>query len=257
MAEPYFDDGIVQLWLGDCRELDAWLAADVLVTDPPYGISYESGSRRDELAKSILGDEDTTARDEVLMMWGDRPAIVFGTWRIPRPEGVRARLIWDTKGALGMGDLRIPWKPSDQEIYILGPAEGFRGARTTNVLSIAPVQSTAKNGRLHPHEKPLRLMDELIAKTVGGIIADPFAGSGSTLVSAQRMGRRAVGVEKDERYAETIAKRLQQPALVVLESQDLAEQGRRLASEREDLVAAGVDPAQLEVPLHPKSGVSG
>ena len=57
--------------------------------------------------------------------------------------------------------------------------------------------------------KPIRLMDELIAKTLGKV-ADPFAGSGSTLISASRLGRMCVGVELDERYCEVIAKRLSQ-----------------------------------------------
>ncbi|MDG3012173.1 site-specific DNA-methyltransferase [Rhodococcus sp. D2-41] len=191
--------------------LDGWLDADVLLTDPPYGIDYQSGSRRADLAASILGDKDTAARDTALTAWGDRPALVFGTWRIPRPERTHTRLIWDTKGALGMGDLSVPWKPSDQEIYVLG--KGFTGRRDSNVLTCPPVQSTAKNGRLHPHEKPIDLLWRLIDKCPAGVIADPFAGSGSTLVAAATAGRRAVGVELNERYCEVIAKRLAQGAL--------------------------------------------
>ena len=207
----YYQDDLVTLHHGDCREIISWLDADVLLTDPPYGIDYQSGSRRDTLAASILGDKDTTARDDVLAAWGDRPAIVFGTWRIPRPEGTRARLIWDTKGALGMGDLSIPWKPSDQEIYVLG--SGFSGHRDTNVLTCAPVQSMARNGRLHPHEKPVPLLERLLAKCPPGVVADPFAGSGSTLRAAANLGRKAIGVELDERYCEVIAKRMDQYAL--------------------------------------------
>lgn len=207
----YYEDEHVTLYHGDCREITAWLDADVLVTDPPYGIDYQSGSRRDTLAASILGDKDTVARDAVLAAWGERPAIVFGTWRIPRPEGTRARLIWDTKGALGMGDLSIPWKPSDQEIYILG--SGFAGRRDTNVLTCAPVQSMAKNGRQHPHEKPVPLLERLLVKCPPGVVADPFSGSGSTLRAAKNLGRRAIGVELEERYCEIIAKRLEQYAL--------------------------------------------
>ena len=209
--KPYYEDDLVTLYHGDCLEITDWLAADVLVTDPPYGVDYQSGSRRDKLAASILNDKDTSFRDGVLSLWGDKPALVFGSWKIARPEATKARLVWDTLGALGMGDLRIPWKPADQEIYVLGDGE-WQGKRTNNVLSFAPVQSMAKNGRLHPHEKPIRLMDELIAKTVGKTIAEPFAGSGSTLVSASRMGRKSIGVELDEAYCEVIAKRLSQQA---------------------------------------------
>ncbi len=122
MTSPYYSDDLVELWHGDARELDGWLSADVLVADPPYGINYQSGSRRDTLAASIEGDQDTALRDDLLARWGERPALVFGTWRIPRPTGTHTRLIWDTKGALGMGNLSVPWKPSDQEIYVLGGA---------------------------------------------------------------------------------------------------------------------------------------
>ena len=207
---PYYADDSVTLYHGDCREITEWLAADVLVTDPPYGIDYRSGSRREVLAASIIGDEDTAVRDAALAAWGDRPALVFGTWRIPRPNSTRALLVWDTKGALGMGDLSIPWKPSHQEIYVLG--SGFVGRRDSDVLRHAPVQSMAKNGRQHPHEKPLSLMTELLAKTVG-IVADPTAGVGSTGVAAKMLGRSCVMVEADERYCETAARRLAQDAL--------------------------------------------
>jgi hypothetical protein len=208
MGTPYFSDDRVTLYHGKAEETLEWLTADVLIFDPPYGIDYQSGSRRENPAASILNDKDTRVREGALMRWGGRPALVFGSWKIPRPQNVKALLIWDTLGALGMGDLSIPWKPSHQEIYVLGDGE-WRGRRDTDVLSFAPVQSTAKNGRLHPHEKPVRLMAELIAKTLG-TVADPTAGSGSTLVSASLLGRKAIGVELDEAYCEMIAKRLQQ-----------------------------------------------
>ena len=210
VSAPYYQDDLVTLYHGDFLEVPAWLAADVLVTDPPYGASYNSGSRRRNLASSILNDTDTTYRDAALDLWGTRPALVFGTWRIPRPIATHTRLIWDTKGALGMGDLSVPWKPSDQEIYVLG--KGFTGPRTTNVITCAPVQAMATNGRLHPHQKPIDLMAGLIVKCPAGLIADPFAGVGSTLVAAKSLGRRAVGVELDESYCEKIAQRLAQGA---------------------------------------------
>lgn len=213
MVEPYYADEDVTLYHGDCRAVTEWLAADVLICDPPYGIEYESG-KDSALPRSIDGDEDTALRDWILAQWGGRPALVFGTWRVPRPAGTRARLIWDTKGALGMGDLSLPWKPSDQEIYVLG--KGFAGRRTSNVITCPPVQSMARNGRLHPHEKPVALFaaDDLLGKCPPGwIIADPTAGVGSVLVAAKMLGRKAVGVELGERYCELAAKRLLQGAL--------------------------------------------
>lgn len=206
-VKPYYQDDLVTLYHGDCRKVTAWLEADALVCDVPYGIAYQSGSRRQTLASSIDGDLDTTVRDDVLEMWGDRPALIFGTWRIPRPHGTHTRLIWDTKGALGMGDLSVPWKPSDQEIYVIG--KGFVGPRTTNVLRCAPVQSLGYNGRVHPHQKPVELMAELVRKCPPGVIADPCAGSGSTLIAASVEGRHSVGVESNEAHCEMAAKRLQ------------------------------------------------
>lgn len=211
MSTPYYQDDSVTLYHGDCLEIDEWLQADVLVTDPPYGIAYKSNSRRATVAASIQGDADTSVRDAALGAWGGRPAAVFGTWRRPRPAATRALLVWDTKGALGMGDTSLPWKPAHQEVYILG--RGWQGRRGTDVLTCAPVQSLGYNGRLHPHQKPVELMSHLIERAPAGVVADPFAGSGSTLVAAKALGRKAIGVESDEQYLETIARRLSQDVL--------------------------------------------
>ena len=91
--DPYYTDDMVTLYHGDCLEIDAWLDADVLVTDPPYGMAWQSGhmymdrrvaERVKEYGqrKTVAGDDDTTVRDEVLARWGSKPAAVFGTWRV-------------------------------------------------------------------------------------------------------------------------------------------------------------------------------
>ena len=77
---PYYSDDYATIYHGDCREVTEWLAADVLVTDPPYGIgwtvsSFNGGRQHD----GIANDDDTTARDEALRMWGDRVALAFGS----------------------------------------------------------------------------------------------------------------------------------------------------------------------------------
>ena len=118
-------------------------------------------------------------------------------------------LIWDTKGANGMGDLSIPWKPSHQEIYVWG--SGFVGHRGSDVLSFPPEQSF---GRDHPHAKPVDLMQELVGKTTGTVL-DPFMGSGTTLVAAKNLGRKAIGIEIEERYCEIAALRCSQGVLAL------------------------------------------
>lgn len=203
----------VQILQGNCLDQKEWLNANVLITDPPYGIQYKSGSRRNKLANSIQGDNDTSLRDQVLQMWGNRPAIVFGSWKRQRPESTKMLLVWDTKGALGMGDLSLPWKPSHQEIYVIG--RGFIGKRTSDVIRCAPVQSMAYQGRTHPHEKPVTLMEMLLLKCPSDwIVADPFAGTGSTLIAAKLLGRSAIGIEIDPNYVAIAKSRLSQEMLL-------------------------------------------
>ena len=68
MTSPYYEDDQVTLYHGDCREVTEWLEADVLVTDPPYGMNFQSGHRDKKLTK-IAGDEDTAVRDAVAALW--------------------------------------------------------------------------------------------------------------------------------------------------------------------------------------------
>lgn len=203
--KPYYSDDKVDLYLGDCLEIDEWLTADVLVTDPPYGMKHISGWSE----RPIVGDHSTSARDSVLTLWTEWPAAVFGRWSEPRPAGTRARLVWDKGEWPGMGDLSFPWGPSDEEIYILGT--GWTGTREGTVLRVNRL--TGNETRDHPTPKPVALMERILAKAPAGTIADPFAGSGSTLVAAKNLGRRAIGVEIHEAYAEIAAKRLSQEVL--------------------------------------------
>tara|TARA_R110000824_G_scaffold34816_1_gene109972 strand:- start:3 stop:641 length:639 start_codon:yes stop_codon:yes gene_type:complete len=207
---PYYQDESVTIYHADCRDVLPTMDAAVMLTDPPFGIDYNSGWEG-VLSRSIEGDKSVALRDEVLGMWGDLPALVFGSWKAPRPAGVKMLLVWDTLGALGMGDLSIPWKPSHQEIYVIG--RGFSGRRTSDVLSFHPTQSTALRGKVHPHEKPVALMKELAGKCPEGTILDPFMGSGTTLRAAKDLNRKAIGIELEERYCEIAAKRMSQLAM--------------------------------------------
>lgn len=217
--DPYYEDGQVTLYLGDCREITEWLAADVLVTDPPYGMRYE-----DRQGGRIANDETTSSRDAALEAWGAGPALVFGTWRVQRPALTRQVLIWDKSEGNGMGGgSTSPWGLSHEEIYLLGSwppispggrfREGGHPQRSSGVIRVSNYNTQASIRPDHPTPKPVSLMEHLIVRCPSGAIADPFAGSGSTLIAARNLGRRAIGVELDERYCEVIARRLSQSVL--------------------------------------------
>jgi site-specific DNA-methyltransferase (adenine-specific) len=220
--DPYYQDDHVTLYHGDCMEITQWVSADVLVTDPPYGMAFRSGQRTERIDRQgqlsarfdkIAGDENPGIRDDALGMWGDRPAVVFGTWRIPRPSATRQVLIWHKHGAgPGMGDLNSAFGTSHEEIYVLGKWERVARRRGSVITTeSSPSALTSKIG--HPTPKPVGVMEILIECAPPGVIADPFSGSGSTLLAARNLGRRAIGVELEEQYCEIIAKRLDQMSL--------------------------------------------
>jgi len=214
--KPYFKDDLVTLYHGDALEVTEWLSANVLVTDPPYGISWDGGAgtlkngkfvRRE--SNLIHGDNSLEVRDKILLLWADKPAIIFGTWRMPKPEKTQHRLIWHKKGQ-APGPANAPFMIQDEEIYILGNGFISTSPPMRSVITTHEARSieVAKIG--HPTPKPISLMEMLINRCPLGVIADPFAGSGATLVAARNLGRKVIGVEIDEKYCELIAKRLSQ-----------------------------------------------
>ena len=228
MTEPYYQDDRVTLYHGDCREVTEWLAADVLVTDPPYGRSWKQGgglrgnaTRSANGAKSrahggIANDSDTSVRDAALSAWGaTRPAVAFGDLMLTPPEGVRMVLVYRKPGDAGVRGAVARRRRDLEAVYLLGTwPTGIGGASSLIATSTPCVGSQyGPSGRFgHPHAKPTDVMAELIGLH-DGIIADPVAGSGSTLVAAKQLGRHAIGVELEERYCEVIAKRLAQDVL--------------------------------------------
>jgi len=210
--------GNQRLILGDCLKVMPLLGkVDAVVTDPPYGINYQSGHATDGLwagGRKIANDHDTRARDDFLALWAETqgtPCLVFGSRTKPTPQGCRMVLTWDKGPALGMGALDLPWKPSSEEIYVIG--KGFVGSRDEgNVLRCSPVQSMAKNGRVHPNQKPVVLLERLLRKCPDGVVLDPFMGSGTTLVACQRMGRQGIGIELDPDYFEIACRRVDEAA---------------------------------------------
>ena len=214
--KPYFQNELVTLYHGDCLEVSEWLNADVLVTDPPYGMSYKSNMDRGGRAnwhEKIKGDDSLESRDQALELWGsDRAALVFGTWKTQKPSTTKQTIIWDKSPCGFMGDLSIPFGSSHEEVYCLGKT-GWTGKRQGSVVKAQMLMSSDRDRPDHPTPKPIGLMELLIYKTLG-TVADPFAGSGATLIAARNLGRKAIGVELEEKYCELIANSLSQEAFV-------------------------------------------
>ena len=229
---PFYQAGGARLYYGDCRDVLAELptgSVDLVLTDPPYGKQF-TGEGRTTRRAAIRADgarqgvrvvrQALFAALRVLAV--DAHLLVFCHWEswpdfydaICPLVPIKNALVWH-KDRGGPGDTQMEYA-KDYEVLLYG-AQGRRpitGRRDGAVIRGYP---PVGHQRLHPTEKPVDLLAYFIAKHCppGGLVLDPFAGSGSTLLAAQRLGRRAVGVEIDQRYCQIAATRLQharQPA---------------------------------------------
>jgi len=215
----YYEDDLVTLYHGDCREVAAWLEADVLVTDPPYGRAWKQGDTgkgrgwANDSHAGIANDATTEARDTILSLWGTRPAVVFGDLMLAPPRGVKHVLIYCKGNDAGFTGAVGGYRRNVEAVYLLGAHGSGLGGRSAVVTTRMSAGGNLARTTGHPHTKPIDVMGSLIDAAPPGMVADPFAGSGSTLFAAKMLGRRAIGVELDERYCEIAARRLTQDTL--------------------------------------------
>jgi len=216
MTEPYYQDEWVTLYHGDCREVDL-PSSDLVLTDPPYGVSYSSNSGVGRGTKPITNDGARLAlrlQRSVLPRLQATHVLWFTRWDawpdvwvdLGQWFRLRGLLVWD-KGSPGMGDLNH-WGPSYEMIASCGPVR-TRGGRDCSVLRYNTVPSANRN---HPTEKPIALFEYLIEKAsdVDATILDPFMGSGTTGVAAAKTGRKFVGCEVDPIYFDTACRRIEE-----------------------------------------------
>lgn len=216
---PYYEDDMVTLHHGDCLDHpDLWTGADVLVTDPPYGISWSHGAIKSSKApvpKGNLGiqnDQNTAARDQVLKIWGDKPAIVFVSLRAPFPAGMKRILVFGKPKTAGLIGTRLPWFSNWEPIFICGEWPDQTPTRSAVIETRWKAHAgysgyTTMAG--HPHAKPLDVMEQLIDAAPPGCIADPFAGSGTTLEAAMQRGVKSIGIEKEDIHLPLIMQRIE------------------------------------------------
>ena len=212
-----------RLVLGDCMDVLRRLPSesiDAIITDPPYGINYQSRMvEKERRKKKIAGDKKVYIwwlKDAFRALKDGGHLLCFSRWDVQQKfidaaelAGFRVRsvLIWD-RMQHGMGDPRTTFAPQyDTIIFATKGRYLFPGNRPANVYR---VQKISGSKLAHPNEKPVDLMLRLINDTTrpNDLILDPFAGSGATLVAAAESGRRFIGVELDAEYYGIAKKRI-------------------------------------------------
>lgn len=221
--KPTWADDRADLYHGNAFDVLPQLptgGVDVVITDPPYGMSYQSGRRTESgPMRPVLGDEApvTDWLPEAARVLRDGGSLLcFHEWRgaeafreaiVSAGLDLRSQVVWD-RGVHGSGNLTAAFAPMhDLAWFATKGAFAFPFARPASVLRHPKV---SWQHFFHPTEKPVTLMRDLVCALTrpGELVLDPFAGSGSTGVAAVGEGRRFVGVELDAQYAAIAWKRI-------------------------------------------------
>lgn len=218
MMTPYYDHAGIVIWHGDCREILPTLPkVDLVLTDPPYELTASGGgmgAQRKYLA-DIDGHIDSGFELEILKGF---PSWVCFCSKEQMPKLIAAAIDWGRRWML------VTWnKPNptplvnanylpDTEYIVHAFASSkdlYGGYEDRSRFIVHPAEQNLFN---HPSVKPLRVICRMMrtASAEGQTILDPFMGSGTTLVAAKQLNRRAIGIEIEEKYCEIAARRLEQ-----------------------------------------------
>lgn len=207
LPKPYYEKDGVTIYQGDCRELVPYLdRQELVITDPPYGIDYQSAWRTEWKRKDkIVGDKEFPLWIFDLL----KPSIALFVWcrwdTLPILPLPKSFIVWD-KVIHGMGDLEHEFgRRWEACAFYPGPNHTFNG----RPVDLFKAQRISPDKMVHPNEKPVGAIRPLM-ESHNGLILDPFMGSGTTLVAAKELGRKAIGIEIEEKYCEIAAKRLSQ-----------------------------------------------
>ncbi|WP_316348500.1 site-specific DNA-methyltransferase [Desulfuromonas acetoxidans] len=213
--------GLATLYLGDCMEFAEVLCGDALITDPPYGINLGkmSGKDRSKYASEGWAKQANRPDDYYVIHGDDKPFDPSPLLRYPKvvlwggnhfasrlPDS-RSWIVWDKReetGSDNQADCELAWT------NLPGPVrmhhQLWRG------ICRRGEENVSRQGRVHPTQKPVRLMEFCIAQCrldPDAVIDDWFMGSGTTGVAAVRHGFRFVGVEIDAHHFDTACQRIE------------------------------------------------
>ena len=219
-----YKDELGMLFNGDCLDILNNIpdkSISLLLTDPPYGINYQSqrSKNKNDRKPKIKNDKTpfTSFITPTLHKISDSGGgYIFTRWDVQqqfvnemllnntKPKNV---IIWD-KIVHGMGDLKRAYG-SRYESIIWYANKDFRfpNKRPTDILRY---QRISANKLIHPNEKPIELLEELIKNSTNenDIVLDLFMGSGSTCVACRNTNRRYIGIELDKKYFDIAVERI-------------------------------------------------
>lgn len=191
---------------------------DLVLTDPPYGMNYQSGWREQKYEKikddnnldwlpDFLKELKRVSKDDAI--W-----YIFCSWHnvdvfkkeIQKVRNVKNILIWN-KNNFGSGDLFCDYAPKYEMCIFCNENKKLNGSRIANVLNFAKT-----GNELHPTQKPVDMFGVLIQKgsNENDLVLDCFSGSGTTAIACHKLKRRFICIEKDKDYYEASCKRLEE-----------------------------------------------
>lgn len=207
--KPYYQDSAVTIYHGDCEDVMWGMdRVDFIFADPPYGVGFQyanSSDKRDGYTNMIP--------KWFAMFDGTNTAVTPGIVNVcfwPQPRWILAWIKNNSMGASGMSGPNMVSRNLWEPILWYGTYPPRQISRDTIK---APIAIGGKNG--HPCPKPIELMMQIVdfASDVGQTILDPFMGSGTTLRASKDLGRKAIGIEIEEKYCEIAARRMEQEVL--------------------------------------------
>ena len=206
---PYYEDDAVTIYNADCRDVLPTLGAvDLVLTDPPYGIGRDgkltsTSSHGGHKGYEFLGWDAIRPHLETFnaIFAASRNQIIWGgQYFADLLPAQRGWLIWDKGQRIDQADAELAWTSLDKPVRVY----------TLNRVALM------QDGAVHPTQKPLSLIRWCIQESLPAqTILDPFMGSGTTLRAAKDLGRKAIGIEIEERYCEIAAKRMSQSVMAL------------------------------------------
>jgi len=208
--------------------------ADMVFTDPPYGVSYQSNwrSNKSDIKFDVLkNDDDFLDIKPVLLLFSKENSSwyiwtshrVYPIWREMFEDVYINTIIWD-KGKMGMGDLTSYGNNYEMALFCSTGKPKLKGERKKTIWEIN-IDSGASY--LHPTQKPVLLASYAIPDftEIKDLILDLFLGSGSTMVASHQLNRKCYGMELDPKYCDVIVNRMKtlDPTLVIKRNGEVME----------------------------------